>query len=214
MVFFSPAIAHQITDLHSHHRLCKDRRTKQDLRSPPPFPPQIQVFFDRFWTQKQGGQKPRKKKRYTYRTWASFATPLPNQARMQSDYPLNHDSDDGAPDRSTVSYSLPPNRTQQQLLPRRRGRNTWVPSGNFFFRNNDTTNGSTMRFTTSSASAAAASTTARNKQPTVIFRSGYSPRLTEWTWIEWVTAIGVVITFSIIVAGFVLLVLQNRRCCL
>jgi hypothetical protein len=48
----------------------------------------------------------------------------------------------------------------------------------------------------------------------VVYRSGYDPDPRNWNWVEAVYFAGSVIIFGIVVAGFVLLVIQGQRCCL
>lgn len=53
-----------------------------------------------------------------------------------------------------------------------------------------------------------------NGNARVIYRYGYSPDPRDWTWIDWVFIIGLIITFAVIVAGFVLIVISRNQCCL
>lgn len=48
----------------------------------------------------------------------------------------------------------------------------------------------------------------------VIYVNAYPTNLGDWSWTQWVIAIGSVILFGVVVAGFILLVIQGRRCCL
>ena len=47
-----------------------------------------------------------------------------------------------------------------------------------------------------------------------VYVSAYPSNLADWNWTQWLFAIGSVIIFGVVVAGFILLVIQGRRCCL
>lgn len=50
--------------------------------------------------------------------------------------------------------------------------------------------------------------------PRVVYRSGMDPDPRNWNWFEWAYVLGYLIIFGVVVAGFILLVITGRKCCL